>query len=699
MMFSSVRSRVLLAAGSAIVGILLVFVFANVAFQSTSGLTDRMVSTEFRLVRIVGDLGIQMGNLRRYEKDVLINQDNKEEVEKYLTRWKSTLVKANESLSLAKKVSDNAELSMKVDEISKNLSLYGTGFPLVVGQVLEGKLTSASEGNRAMGPYKEPIRKMEGLLLEVMESASKGTDIVVGQVAEKQSFALILMAVSTLIFATISLLITGRVTKSLLAELGGEPEMAASVAREIAQGNLSVRVQVLSGDKASILAAMSQMQSYLQSLIGDIQKVVVAAEKGDLSQRVDIRGREGFGLEIGNALNRLVQVSDTSLQDIARVSTALAAGKLEHRIESSYPGTFGQTANAVNATVDSLKTVIEDIRRIVDAASRGDFSLHMEATSRSGYPKMLAELLNSLNDTANEALSDISRVAQSLAEGNLRQEVTKHYPGLFGETAEAINATVSNLQSLIRGVVEAVETINTASQEISSGNHDLSVRTEEQASSLEETASSMEQVTSMVQQNSQSAFEVSKRAKTASAIASNGGGVVKATVVTMDQIQESSRKIRDIISVIDGIAFQTNILALNAAVEAARAGEQGKGFAVVATEVRSLAQRSAQAAKEIASLISDSVDKVERGTAQAVEAGRTMDEIVLSIGQVTEIAVGISDASKEQATGIEEVSRAVAQMDQGIQQNAALVEQAAAAAESLAEQAQQLQAQVQAFRL
>ncbi|MEY4591591.1 MAG: hypothetical protein RIR18_486 [Pseudomonadota bacterium] len=698
-MFSSVKSRVLLAAGSAIVGILLVFIFANVAFQSTSGLTDRMVSTEFRLVRIVSDLGIQMGNLRRYEKDVLINQDNKEEVEKYLTRWKAALVKANESLSLAKKVSDNAELTAKIDEISKNISTYGTGFPVVVGQVLEGKLTSASEANRAMGPYKDPIRKMEGLLLEVMESASKGADVIVVQVTEKQSFSLVLMAVSTLIFATISLLITARVTKSLLAELGGEPEMAASVAQEIAQGNLSVRVQVLSGDKGSVMAAMSQMQSYLQSLVGDIQKVVMAAEKGDLSQRVDIRGRQGFGLEIGNVLNRLVQVSDTSLQDIARVSTALAEGKLNQRIEATYPGTFGQTANAVNATVDSLNTVIEDIRRIVDAASRGDFSLHMEASSRSGYPKMLADLLNSLSDTANEALSDISRVAQSLAEGDLRQDVTKRYPGLFGATAEAINATVSNLQSLIRGVVEAVETINTASQEISAGNHDLSIRTEEQASSLEETASSMEQVTSMVQQNTQSAHEVSKRAKAASEIASNGGGVVKATVVTMDQIQESSRKIRDIISVIDGIAFQTNILALNAAVEAARAGEQGKGFAVVATEVRSLAQRSAQAAKEIASLISDSVDKVERGTAQAVEAGRTMDEIVLSIGQVTEIAVGISDASKEQATGIEEVSRAVAQMDQGTQQNAALVEQAAAAAESLAEQAQQLQAQVQAFRL
>jgi methyl-accepting chemotaxis protein len=489
-----------------------------------------------------------------------------------------------------------------------------------------------------------------------------------------------------------------RTSTAIICKVGGEPDTAAQAAGRIAQGDLNSRIDTSLGNSGSVMHAMSQMQSALREIVGDIGKIVQSAERGDFSQRMDVRGRQGFGLDIGNALNRLMQVSDTSLQDIARVSMALADGKLDQRVDASYPGTFGQTANAVNATVDALKSAIEDVRHVVDAAAQGDFSRHLDASSRKGYTKELVELLNTLSLNANEALSDISRVAQSLAEGDLRKGITKRYPGLFGETADAIDTTVTNLQELIRGVVEAVETINTASQEISAGNNDLSARTETQASSLEETASSMEQVTSMVQQNTHSAQEVSERAKAASLIAANGGGVVKATVVTMEQIQESSRKIREIISVIDGIAFQTNILALNAAVEAARAGEQGKGFAVVATEVRSLAQRSAQAAKEIATLISDSVEKVERGTEQAEQAGRTMDQIVKSIGQVTEIAVSINDASKEQAAGIEGVSRAVAQMDQGTQQNAALVEQAAAAAESLAEQAQQLQSQVQAFR-
>src|SRR5512147_2455503 len=240
-----------------------------------------------------------------------------------------------------------------------------------------------------------------------------------------------------------------------------------------------------------------------------------------------------------------------------------------------------------------------------------------------------------------------------------------------------------SLVRVVSQVRSGTDTVATASSQIAAGNLDLSSRTEEQASSLEETASSMEELTSTVKQNAENARQANQLAIGSSDVAGKGGAVVSQVVTTMDAINEASRKIVDIISVIDGIAFQTNILALNAAVEAARAGEQGRGFAVVAGEVRNLAQRSAAAAKEIKTLIGDSVDKVENGSKLVANAGQTMDEIVTSIKRVTDIMAEISAASAEQSAGIEQVNTAITQMDEVTQQNAALVEEAAAAAESL----------------
>ncbi|MDH0373662.1 methyl-accepting chemotaxis protein [Comamonas aquatica] len=287
-------------------------------------------------------------------------------------------------------------------------------------------------------------------------------------------------------------------------------------------------------------------------------------------------------------------------------------------------------------------------------------------------------------------LATVLRVAQAAASGSPERNVSLNRVDEIGMLLRAVNQSALNLRSLVDDVGAQTEGVHLASSEIASGNNDLSARTEQTASSLEETAASMEQLGATVKQNADNAREANQLAKNASTVAVQGGEVVSQVVETMKGINDSSKKIADIISVIDGIAFQTNILALNAAVEAARAGEQGRGFAVVASEVRSLAGRSAEAAKEIKSLISASVERVEQGTVLVDKAGATMTEVVNSINRVTAIMGEISSASVEQSSGVSQVGEAVGQMDQATQQNAALVEQSAAAAESLKSQAQLL---------
>ncbi|OWY31400.1 methyl-accepting chemotaxis protein [Herbaspirillum robiniae] len=296
-------------------------------------------------------------------------------------------------------------------------------------------------------------------------------------------------------------------------------------------------------------------------------------------------------------------------------------------------------------------------------------------------------------------LNTAVQVSRQVAQGDLTAEIAVKGKDETGQLLQALQDMNSSLRNIVSNVRVGTETINTASSEIANGNLDLSGRTEQQAGALEETASAMEQLTSTVKQNADNARQANQLAASASEVAEQGGAVVSQVVQTMASINDSSRKIVDIISVIDGIAFQTNILALNAAVEAARAGEQGRGFAVVASEVRSLAQRSAAAAKEIKSLIDDSVEKVGAGSQLVAQAGETMDEVVASVRRVTDVMAEITAASQEQSTGIEEVNRAITQMDENTQQNAALVEQAAAAAQSLQEQAGKLTQLVSVFNL
>ncbi len=349
--------------------------------------------------------------------------------------------------------------------------------------------------------------------------------------------------------------------------------------------------------------------------------------------------------------------------------------------------------------ITEQKAAEHALAELIKAATHGDLRQRLDVEHYQGFIRTLSEGINSMLDAIVEPINDISSIMTRLAEGDLTEMASSEYQGEFAVLSNAVNASVSNLQETVGGIRVATESITSAASEISQGNTDLSQRTEEQASSLQETASSMEQLTSTVKQNADNARQANQLANGARDQAEQGGDVVQKAVDAMAEINSSSKKIADIIGVIDEIAFQTNLLALNAAVEAARAGEQGRGFAVVASEVRNLAQRSASAAKEIKSLISDSVEKVGEGSKLVDRSGETLTEIVGSVKKVSDIVAEIAAASQEQSIGIEQVNKAITQLDEVTQQNAALVEEAAAAAESLDDQARDMSQHMAFFRI
>lgn len=496
-----------------------------------------------------------------------------------------------------------------------------------------------------------------------------------------------LLVLSLLVISVLTVFVVKRINLSVASLKHGMEHV-------ISRGDFAHQVSAEGKDEfAEISQHFNQFTARLKNMIGDSNSVLQSIAEGDFSQRIALDAA-GDLARLKDGVNHSAQSVAFMMEELSKVMAAMNEGRFDAKMDAKVPSRF---SDQVHQALGNIDATIQDINAVMTQMNRGQFSARVNATSKG----QLAELKDNINASMvslNAAISEIKEVIQAQAAGNLTLKMNGKYQGELEDVKSAINQSNQALDAAIAASIVAANTVNEAASEVAEGATGLSQRVQEQAASIEQSSATMEQFSSGIKQNASNAQHESEIERVVERKTSEASEVMNKTIEAMNQIQESSQKIADIVTLIDGIAFQTNLLALNAAVEAARAGEHGRGFAVVAGEVRALAQKSADAAKDITSLINESVERINAGTKLASISGQAIDEITQSIEEVSQMSHEISKASSEQAKGIEQLHLTFQNIDQMTQQNAALVEETSAAAEAMQSQATDLHQRLAFFR-
>jgi methyl-accepting chemotaxis protein len=564
------------------------------------------------------------------------------------------------------------------------------------GQLHEAQKLVLDEAAQPFADWLKAINR----LIDHEESLNKAESAVVATIVGRFGW---LMLTALSILGVLIMAVMAQTGRGLQKVLGGEPADVAAVANRVALGDLSSAIVLRAGDTSSLFATVAKMQQSLKERAdqdrarAENERERVATELAAAAENMRIRialDRVSAGVMLAGPDGKIIYANDFGT-NIFRLRAADIRKQLPQFDAERIVGTTFDSLHGVPSLAGLTTTHSADIQI-------GATTLRVIANPVvDNAGQRLGTVVQWIDRTEEIAIEEeVQQTVSEAVEGNLTVRIREEgKEGFIKTLADGVNRLIGSIAEVMRTITHAASEVGTGAEEISRGNADLSSRTEQQASSLEETAASMEQMTAAVKNNADNAAQANQLARAARDQAEQGGAVVQSAVLAMSEINASSKKIGDIIGVIDDIAFQTNLLALNAAVEAARAGEQGRGFAVVASEVRNLASRSAAAAKEIKGLIQESVAKVEDGTKLVDASGKVLQDIVSGVKKVTDVVAEIAASSQEQASGIEQVNKAVMSMDEGTQQNAALVEQATAAAQSLNVQAGNLTQMMSRFQI
>lgn len=690
----SISKKLFLSFGISILMTLLIGVFVIVELRRNDANVQEVSSRSVPVMQSLADLRADLGEFRNYQL-AMLDPDLPAEKLAFYTQGLDRLEK--EMSATAATYKQQTAGDGELETLSGVANAAGERFfdaharilqAVKAGDTAAAREISNTDARDSRRSYAESLKELADISVERLSNQANESGAI-----SHRSIHLAIMALALAVL--ISAVLAWFITRSLTVPL----RRAIDVSRQISSGHLDTAILSTSDDETGqLLSSMRLMQERLTSVMAALRDMAHRHNAGEISFRMEADQFPGAYGMVVHDINDVVAAHIAVKLRLVEIMQRYAVGDLSEDMDR-LPGEKAVLTRTMDVAKSNLAAINAEIQRLSFAAAAGDFSVRgNEEQFQHEFRSMIAHL-NSMMDASDTSLHALSELLKAVADGDLTHRMHGEFQGVFARMRDDANVTVERLTGIVGRIQQSTGLITVAAGEVAAGSQDLSRRTEQQAANLEETAASMEELTSTVRQNAEHARQADETAQAAGKSVQQTAEAISDVVKTMGQINESSRRIADIITVIDGIAFQTNILALNAAVEAARAGEQGRGFAVVASEVRTLAQRSATAAREIRDLILESSQRVEAGLEITSRSEQIMRELVAAAGKTNDLVNEIAAASAEQALGIEQVGQAIVQMDETTQQNAALVEEATAAARSMEEQAQELAAAASAFRI